>query len=127
MQSLGDLNKMRNTIKDEQYTQYFLNSINMLTEAVDLLENNSYSNLYQCTKRDIIKLRRQELVTDKPVETLWSYKRIEKPDRIYEGHSTKNMNYWSKNQFRAKKVLVKLQTSQDRQENWIPLLCVDFT
>lgn len=89
----------------------------MLTEAVGLLENNGYSNLYECTKSDIMELLRQERVTNERLETLWSYKRFEKPDCIYERHSTKNMNYWNKNQFIGKKILVKLQVSPDTTEN----------
>ncbi|SMN19500.1 similar to Saccharomyces cerevisiae YHR156C LIN1 Non-essential component of U5 snRNP [Maudiozyma saulgeensis] len=128
--TLGDLNKMRKTTKDEMTKKYISNGINFITDLIDILEQKDFKNIYQCTREDISRLIKEESLSevqpDNPKNKLWCFKWMKNLDVVHESYSTIEMNNWNKSYFRGK-VLVKFQSDDDKLENWIHISCLDFS
>lgn len=128
--TLGDLNKIRKTTKDEIDKNYISNGISFVTDLITILEQKNFENIYQLTREDISRLIKEEslseLPPDDPQNKLWCFKWMKNLDVVHESYSTTEMKNWNRSYFKGK-VLVKFKNDDDKFENWIHISCLDFS
>lgn len=128
--TLGDLNKLRKSQDNGEFRSYISNSINFVTDLIEILEQKSIKDVYNLTRNDISSLLKEEALSDKSLDDLndkiWSFKWLKNMREVYEFYSTKEMGEWNYNYF-VGNVLVKFKDDEDKIENWIHISCVHFT
>ncbi|CCF56282.1 hypothetical protein KAFR_0A08480 [Kazachstania africana CBS 2517] len=134
LQTLGKLNKLRKSYEDAtdntDAVRYITNSIELLMDLTEILQRKGYDDVYSLNRKNIIDSIEEESLTDQfkidfRKNKIWSFKWLNKTDKISEYYTCYEMNYWKKTFFKGN-VIVKFKDEKDEMKNWLHISCLEF-
>lgn len=123
--SLAKLNKRRGT-----GDQNVLNSINYISDLINILEQKGIDDVYLLKRSDVAALYKEECLSESAFienykSLIWAFKWSNKPSQVHGPYSNYQMQYWKQSYFKNN-VAVRFQDDPDKPENWLDLDSIIF-
>lgn len=129
LEALARFNLLRKKATSDIQKETISNAIDLLTDLIDLIEKKGIENVFDLTRNLIKSHLEEELLssdaTDDFKDKIWSFKWINKSEKIQEYYSNYEMDYWKANYFKNR-VVVKLKDDDDIPKNWLFVACINF-
>lgn len=129
LESLARFNGLRKNASDEIAIATISNSIDLLTDLIELLEKKGVDDVYDLTRPKIKELVEEESLSENPIDDPkrkhWSFKWITGSQKIHEYYSDYEMKYWKDTYFNNN-VVVKYKDDENKPENWLHVSCLSF-
>lgn len=128
METMIRLNKLRKM--SESSKEFIINSIELLSDLINILEQKGFDDVYSLKRSDVVKLLREESLGDFPLDDdyktqLWNFKWFRKPQIVHGPYTNYQMQYWKLSYFKNS-VAVRLRDEPDKPQNWLHIDSITF-